>query len=526
MAVIKLNSRINENGYEIIGRSSTKAPTGSGMLETTSNSGSSTAGVALFRIQAKLQKQIHAVPSGSQLILEAKNWRFYASDAIAPAELMKLKKEVIAYNQFAAPVADSTGIVHITKGHATGDGSPNYKYHAEWSFGDETTYSFEATTTVGLTQFKSMLSSFRPVINLLDQADVVLLPTTQIIRVQEGKRDFLLSNENKKVPIAASVRKIKGVLYIPLKDVVRAIQGNMQYVTQKNGSFMYLSQRNNMKPTKLNLKTGTVYRNEKKLATYSLVTDHGTLMVPVTALSKLLDVQADKINTENKTMNMTYTSWYTSNTMSSESADAQYQVKVFSLVGPSFEYNNTALGSSNAWEYAGSKPPKGYSPLKYEVSTVHIPLVPGSQNRVELQTNDGQMKIVQSVNSTIDPNQVPFQLNPLPYLDGLNMNVQLVSDAERAWKGGYAEAVKDVMIRGDLKGSSMNSLRLNYKYVDKNGKVSTSNLVNIAATDQQFSYTLKPEKGKGTYIVSLVSPPKSYPLADQVTIVTFMVVFK
>ena len=100
------------------------------------------------------------------------------------------------------------------------------------------------------------------------------------------------------------------------------------------------------------------------------------------------------------------------------------------------------------------------------------------------------------------------------------MKVKLASSNGKAWAGGYAETFDavDITSEADFAALKFDSLKVGYRI-----GTTKSGIVSVPVKDGKFAYRLKPNKGPGTYVVTLYAP-RDYPLADLPPIVSFIVV--
>ncbi len=523
-------SRLTSDGYEILGYRTPELQAVKDALPVPAAQAASAkelqAPHVLFRLKAgqagsaKLQ-----IPSTASLLLNKDGWDYYTegeasgqtSQGSSNPQANPLYQMFSGLAKSGAPVAGSKGTVLIT-----GQGTSNVTYAASWTVDGSTFYSF-VLTGAAQSDFTSMLTSFRPVINLLDYASVILLPVDKQLNLQIGRDHMFMPYENRFIQLAHKPVVYNGSVFLPLRDIVHVIGGEIQYVS--NEGAVYLSQNGWHNELKLNLKTGEVDRSGKKIATLPIRVEAGTTLVPLRFMTEQFGLPID-YNAALKQITVHDRHWAGNYRLLQTSDQADYPVSVLSVGGPSFTYSNSRYsrdGSWNGWSYVQHKPPVGYNSLKYNVADISIALLPGDNELVlqDLQTKQVIMNV--PIKADLSPNQIPFRYSGIPYYDGLKTELKLQSSDGIAWPAGYAETNESgyVTIQGKLNGLYFDSLRLSY-HVDK----VDSKTVTVPVKDGAFSYRFKPEKGPGTYYITLYNPPNSLPKTDMAAIVTFVIVVK
>lgn len=477
----------------------------------------------LFRLTGTKQPVNANQSEQKSLIYQKGNWSFYAEPSMTAEDKNRLNLIYSKLVQYSDPVADSSGEVYVTAAGAQGKGKTgSYAYSAVWSQ-DSSQYSLQATSLLSLNDFNSLLTSFRPVINLLESADAVILPQTTDIRVQSGKAELFLPQQNKVLKTATTSQIVKGAVYVPLKEVMAAMEGKAQAVQSQK--MVYISRQKSSKLWKLDPSSGNVYSGDKKIANYHIIEDHGALLVPTKFLNDLFGVQVTP-NTADKTYTLSSSSWFIEQKLPDTSPVVDYNLRVMNLVSPSFQYQNAVLGTESGFSYSLLPPPKGYISQKYSIAEISMQVIPGT-NVVELKDSKTLDTLVkQKVTGMMDPGDVPFRYSGYPGYDGLKLNLSLITDGAKAWKGGFAEASRAAELQGKFLEQGFDSLRLDYTYITPDSKQTESETVTIPVKNKSFSYNLKPEKGLGTYIVTLYNPSHSLPKVDKAGIVSYTVVFK
>ncbi|AJY74414.1 copper amine oxidase N-terminal domain-containing protein [Paenibacillus beijingensis] len=524
-----LKSRLRMDGYEVYGYKSDRPPSAQSSLPSASaaetdadfDSGAFLFKISVGNISAESVSDIGSNFTSSRstiLLYEKDRWKFEADKAAAmdDSEKKQLEDAFVRAARFSVPFADAKGFVRVT-GSGTGR-----TYTAYWTFDGKTGYTFESRSS--LEDFISVLYSFRPVINLLDAADVVLLPLETRLDLQVGRNEAFEPRENKFITLSRKPAIIGGSVYLPLKDIVQVIQGHIQYVPQEHA--VYLSENGYYNELKLNLQTGGVYRKGTKIGTVPVRTVDGTTLVPLRFLTEQFGLKLD-YNPISKTVSIHYNSWFTNSRALEQADKADYSVTVLSTAGPSFLYENSRLGSENGWSYIQNKPPQGYNTLKYTVYVVRIPLLPGDNEFVYRDALS--RRVINSIpfKANLSDADIPFRYSGYPAFDGLDLNLKLISSDGKAWPAGYAETSSYADIIGIMEPETFKytSLRITYRKV---GGTETKPLSFPVAKDGSFSFRFKPEDDPGTYtyIVTLYNPPRTIVKADRAAIVSFYVTVK
>ncbi|MDQ0195417.1 stalk domain-containing protein [Paenibacillus wynnii] len=509
-----ISSKLLEDGYKIEVFKSTLLPSKNSTLPSTSNTPSTPPDSkhALFQISAGNAQTM----ATSDIFLHQKDkWSFYADQAAGGkvTQKQKLTKAFTNATKFSIPFPGTDGIVTVT-----GSGADR-AYSAYWTFDHKVGYTFESRTS--LSDFISMLYSFRPVINLLKSADVVLLPIEDELTLGIGRSQAFQSRENEFISLSTSPTVIDGSVYLPLKDIVQFIKGQMQYVAQENA--VYFSENGYYNTLRLQLKTGEVYRKNTKIAQISVKKKSGSTLVPLSFLRDQFGLKLS-YNATSKKVTLLYKSWFTNSRIPEKAVKAEATLNVLTTVGPSFNYENSRLGSSGSWGYIEHKPPQGYNGSKYTIEQVTIPLLPGSNEFVYRDNSNGRVINSIPITADISPADIPFNYSGYVLYESLQMKLKLTSKDGQAWPAGYAESSSYVDINGSIQSGGFNfpSLRLTYR---KTGSIE-SKPVSFPITKDGFSYRFKPSEGPGTYLVTLYNPPGSIPKADLAAIVTFTVVIQ
>ncbi|MFD1775391.1 stalk domain-containing protein [Paenibacillus rhizophilus] len=506
-----ISSRLTQEGYAIQLFTTDKVLAAASSLPGTASPARKPGDVLMEASAGAAQSSF---PHGDTLLLAKNGWAMYADSAAAGTENRK-RQLVQAFSQaakFATPLsADSKGIINVS-----GTGS-SAVYSAYWSYGGKTGYTLVSHTT--LTDFVSVLYSFRPVINLLNQADVVLLPLGMELNWQLGRTSAFLPRENKRIVLSSAPILVSGNPYFPLKDAIAFIQGHMQTVPSENA--VYFSENGYYNQLKLNLKTGQVFKGSQKIATIKVRRQNGVTLLPLNFLHEYLGLTFS-YNSAAKAGKIQYSTWFTNN-RPLKGSSATLSVSV--LGTGNFSYESSRIGSFGSYSYQQSKPPQGYNGRKYSIYQVSIPLLPGENEFVYRDSITGRIINSIPVNSALTAADIPFRYSGLPYYDSLTLNPKLTSSDGTDWPAGYAETSSYVDLSGVIQGSGkgISSLRLTLRPV--NGRESKAVSFPVAK-DGHFSYRIKPDKGKGSYTVTLYNPPRSVPLADLAAIVSFTIVVK
>jgi hypothetical protein len=508
-----LKSKLTNDGYEVSAYKTDQLPSVESSLPSSSVQDPDPK-LVLFKIKAETYT---ATDNGGILLHQKDNWKFYADQAAAgnQTEKERLIRTFNDASKFSVPIAGASGVVM-----ASGAGE-NRTYSAYWTFDGKVGYSFESRTPIS--DFISVLYSFRPVINLLDVADIVLLPIETQFDLQVGRKEAFEPRENKFIALSSKPAVIGGSVYLPVADIVRIIQGQMQYVPKEHA--VYLSENGYYNLLKLNLQTGEVYKKNAKIAKVPVHVEEGRTLVPLKFLTEQFGMKLDYDQTS-KTVSIYYSRWFTNNRVPEKAVKADYPFTVFSTGGPSFRYENSRIGSGGGWSFVHTKPPQGYNGIKYNVYKVGIPLLPGSN---ELVYSDAlTRRVINSIPITADlsPADIPFRYAGSIFYESLKMDLKLIASDGKAWPSGYVETASFSDITGVIQSGGFNysTLRLTYRQADGAESKPISFQV---AKDGSFSYRFRPEQGgQGTYIVTLYNPPGSLPKGDLAAIVTFVIVVK
>lgn len=507
-----IKSKLLADGYKIDVYKVTQPPSEENTLPSASTIPTDSK-TALFEITAG---NAYTLNTAEILLHQQENWEFYADLAAAGNETQKkqLSKAFVNASQFSIPFTGADGIVTVT-----GAGKDR-TYSAYWTYDHKIGYTFESRTS--LTDFISMLYSFRPVINLLESADVVLLPLNNELTLGLGRTQAFQSRQNKFIKLSTPPSIINGSVYLPLKDIVHFINGHMQYVAKENA--IYFSENGYSNLLKIHLNTGEVYRKDTKITKISVKKINGATLVPLSFLRDQFGLKLS-YNVSSKKVTLLYSSWFTNSRIPKKALKAEVTLKVLSPLGPPFTYENSRTGSSGSWAYIGSKPPQGYNSSKYALNELTLPLLPGFNEFVYHDISNGRIINSIPITADISPADIPFVYGGHVLYDSLQMNLKLTSSDGKAWPAGYAETPSYVDLTGAFTsdGPNYTSLRVTYRKV--NGKDSRPVSFPVAA-DGSFSYRFKTTEGPGTYLVTLYNPPKAIPKADLAAIVTFTVVIK
>lgn len=506
-----ITSSLLMDGYQIDVHKSTQLPSAGSTLPSSTTSPKS--GPLLFSLSAgKASTQ----GTGTILLQQKGGWNFYADPAAAGKETDKqqLVQAFAGATKFSIPFTDAKGTVQVT-----GSGTDRV-YSAYWTYDNKIGYTFESRTS--LADFISLLYSFRPVINLLDSADVILLPLENEWLMGIGRTSAFHSKMNQTTTLSSAPAIIKGSVYLPLKNIVQFIQGNMQYVPAENA--IHFSENGYVNPLKLNLKTGAVYSQSKKVATISVQNKGGTVLVPLSFLRDQFGLKLS-YNSSTKKVLLQYSSWFANYRVQEQATKAEATLTVLSQGGPPFVYENSRLGSTGSWSYLGTKPPQGYNSLKYTLYEVTIPLLPGANAFV--YRDHAKKTVIDSIPIPADlsPADIPFARSGYMLYDSLKMDLKLTSNDGKVWPSGYAEASSYVDLSGTILPGSPDFAALRLTYHKVNG-VESAPVSFPVADNGSFAYRFKPDKGPGTYVVTVYNPPKSLPKGDLAGIVSFVVEIK
>ncbi|WP_164545467.1 copper amine oxidase N-terminal domain-containing protein [Paenibacillus albus] len=513
-----MQSQLTADGYTLIASRSAK-PVEVKLLRAGAEAGvQPKTGDVLYRLAAgKASEAGLAVPASAKQLAgsDAAGWKFYGAGADAGLE-KQLSSKFAAMIKPGAPVDGSSGTVLVT---SSADG--NVTYSASWTNDGSTYYSFVSYGS--LDDFASMLTSFRPVLNLLDAADIVLLPVDMQLNLQAGRSEMFKPFENKFVPLAQAPLVKNGTAYLPLRDIANIIGGQIQYVAEEDGAAVYVSQNGWQNELKLKLRNGEVFRKQEKVATVPLVVKDGTTLVPLRFMTEQFGLPVN-YDAAAKSIAVHYSHWATNSIVPPVSSTADYNTSVLSIGGPPFTYYNERLGPGTGWSYEQQKPPVGYNSLKYQLYKVGIHLVPGDNAFVmrDMQTK----RVINSIplQTTIKAADVPFRTDGSVFTDHVKIETKLTSSNGKVWPSGYAEISSGASLdiaAGEFKGTGFGSVQIGYRV----GSIE-SKLTSIPVKDGKFSYQLNPNKGPGTYEVTVYSPPGSVPGFSNSwsTLVSFVVV--
>lgn len=448
-------------------------------------------------------------------LFQKENWTFTADQsAIGNKADKDLLTKTFVDKTNTVPIPGTTGFVT-----ATGAGEDRI-YSAQWTFDGKVEYSFESRTSIA--DFISVLYSFRPVINLLTVADIVLMPYETRFELQVGRQEAFVPRENKFVALSAKPVMIDGSVYLPITDIVRMIQGSIQYVEQEHS--VYLDKNGYADELKLKIKTGEVYRNTEKIAEVPIHVVNGRTLVPLGFLVRQFGLELD-YDPSSKVVSVKYSRWFTNHHIPEKAAKVDYSFTVFSTHGPSFRYENSRVGSTGSWTYVFHTTPQGYNGLKYTIYETSIPLLPGSNELVYSDILSGRVINTIPIEANLLPADIPYRYSGNVFYDALKMDLKLSASNGKVWPAGYVETNSFADITGAIlsKGYNYSSLRLTYRQADRAESKPISFTV---ADDGSFNYRFKPEQGPGTYFVTLYNPPGSIAKYDLAAIVTFVVVVK
>ncbi len=507
-----LKSKLTTNGYEVSAYKTNQLPGKDSSLPSAAVQEPDPK-MVLMKMKAEAYR---AADNKGTLLYQKDNWMFYTDQAAIgnQAEKERLIQIFREAAKYSAPISGAAGVVKVT---GAGD---NRSYSAYWTFDGKVGYSFESRAPIS--DFISVLYSFRPVINLLNVADIVLLPIESQYDLQVGRKEAFEPITNNFITLSSKPVVIGGSVYLPVADVVKIIQGQMQYVPQENA--VYLSESGYYNQLKLNLKTGEVNKKKALIAKVPVYVADSRVLVPLKFFTEQFGMQM-KYDPFSKTVSILHSSWFTNSRIPKHAVTADYPFTVFSTGGPSFLYENSRIGAGGDWSFVHNQPPQGYNGLKYNVYQVSIPVLPGANELVYRDATSG--RIINSIPLTADlqPKDIPFRYSSYPAYDSMKMDLKLAAGDGTAWPSGYVETTSFADITGIIKSEGFNYSSLRLTYRQANGVESKPISFNVAE-DGSFSYRFKPEQGQGTYIVSLYNPPGSLTKGDLAAIVTFVVVVK
>lgn len=497
-----MQSQLIKDGYKLMAyRSEKPVPADAMLIDADGAAGvRPAASDVLYRLAAGNAAEAGlAVPARAKELASSSEagWKFWG-DGLDAALAKRLSDKFAAMVKPGAPVNGATGMV-LASGMADGG---KVTYSASWTNDGSTYYSFFSYGS--LEDFVSMLTSFRPVLNLLDSADIVLLPVDMQLDLQPGNGKMFVPYENRFITLDQAPLVKNGEAFLPLRDIATIIGGQIQYVP---GGAVYVSQNGWLNELKLQLRTGEVFRGQAKIATVPLVVKDGRTLVPLRFMSEQFGLPVT-YDAATKIITARYTHWATNSVVPKVSDKADYNTKVLSIGGPPFTYYNERLGPGAGWSYEGHRPPLGYNSLKYQIYGVGVKLLPGENAFV---MRDMQTKcVIDSIplKTTLTAADIPFRMASSVMNDNLQMDMKLTSSNGKTWPGGYAE-ISDgasVDISGEFKSPGYSSVQIGYHI----GSVE-SRRVDVPVKDGKFTYRLMPNKGPGTYEVTIYSPPGSVP---------------
>lgn len=504
-----ITSKLTTDGYKIQLYKSGLKP----------SSASSLPGATAFRASGDTLLETSAsaysgtMPQGSVKLLTKNGWTVYADEAAAgnSSSKQKLAQFWTQAFKFATPLSnDVTGVIQIS-----GSGAKAV-YSAYWTFDQATGYTLSARTS--LRDFLSVLTSYRPVINLLAEADVVLLPDENELAFRPGTAAALRKRENEQIKLSAAPIMSGSVPYFPLKDAVSFIQGQMQSVPSEHS--VYFAENGYLNESRLDVRTGAVYRKNEKVDSIKVLRSGGTILVPLSFLQRQYKV-AYSYDPASNSGTLRYSSWYT-NYKQPEVTGSSLQVTMFGIGG--FSYENSRFGPFDSYSYETTRPPQGYNSLKYGIYKVSIPLLPGNNEFVYRDAITG--RIINSIPTRADlqPADIDFRYSGSPSFDGWKLDLSLVTADGTVWPAGYAETDSYADLRGTLTNAANGVTGLYLTTRPAGGRESKAVSAPLAK-DGSFSIRIKPEQGPGTYIVTLSSPPTAGFNAKE-PIVSFTVVVK
>ncbi|QWU17072.1 hypothetical protein SAMN04487895_11323 [Paenibacillus sophorae] len=506
-----ISSRLTKEGYAIQLYKTDKAPSAASTLPGAASPVRNSRDVLIETSAGAAQSSF---PHGDTVLLAKNGWTIYA-DSSAAFTASRKRQLIQAFSQaakFATPLsADAKGIVNVS---GTGNSAV---YSAYWSFDSKTGYKLVSHTS--LADFLSVLYSFRPVINLLGQADVVLLPMDSELNWRISSTTVFHPRENKRTTLSSAPLLIDGNPYFPLKDAIAFIKGNMQTVPAENA--IYFSESGYYNLLKLHLKTGQVYKGNQKVATIKVRKANGVTLVPLRFLHEQLGL-VFSYSSAAKTGKIQHTGWFTNNRALQASGDT-LTLSVFGV--GNFSYESSRFGSFGSYSYEQSKPPQGYNGRKYAMYRVSIPLLPGDNEFVYRDSITGRVINTIPVGSALTAADISFRYSGNPSYDSLAMALKLTSSDGTSWPAGYAETSSYADLSGAITagGNGFSSLRLTLRPAHERESKAVSIPV---AKDGSFTYRIKPEQGKGTYTATLYNPPESLPFDDFAAIVSFTLVVK
>ncbi|MBY9081556.1 hypothetical protein KIH86_26170 [Paenibacillus sp. HN-1] len=502
-------SKLTSDGYEIQLFKSGVKP----------SSASTLPGASAFRASGDTLLETSAspysgvMPRGSVKLLTKNGWTVYADEAAAGTSSSK-QKLVQFWSQafkFATPLSkDVTGTILIS-----GSGVKAV-YSAYWTFDQATGYTLSARTS--LSDFLSVLTSCRPVINLLDQADVVLIPYEDELAFRLGTSSALNKRENEKVKLSAAPLVSGSVPYFPLKDAVTFIHGEMQSVPSEHS--VYFSENGYVNESKLDVKTGAVYRKNEKVDSIKILRSGGTILVPLSFLQRQFKISYS-FDAASGSGALRYSNWFT-NYKQPTVTGSSLQVTLLGTGG--FSYENSRFGAFDSYSYESTSPPQGYNGLKYALYKVSIPLLPGDNEFVYRDAITGRIINSIPIQADLKAADIDFRYTGSPSFDGWKLDLSLVTPDGTVWPAGYAETESYAELRGTLTNAASGVTGLLLTTRPAGGRESKAVSAPLAK-DGSFSARIKPEEGTGTYIVTLYSPYWANINAKE-PIVSFTVVVK
>ncbi|MEX1028850.1 MAG: copper amine oxidase N-terminal domain-containing protein [Paenibacillaceae bacterium] len=507
-----LQSKLLSDGYEIYAYKTEQLPPDGSDLPSALEQELDPS-VVLFKIKA----EAYNAPDKSGIALyEKDNWTFIADQPAAGTipEKEQLTRIFTDTTKFSAPIPGAEGVVSVT-----GSGV-NRKYTAYWTFDEKVSYSFESKSSIN--DFKSVLYSFRPVINLLDVVDIVLLPYETQINLQVDRKEAFLPTENMFYTLSSKPIMIEDSVFLPVVDIVWLTQGHMHYVQEEHA--VYLSQNGFYNELKLDIRTGVVSKKNVRIAKVPIHVVEGRTLVPIRFLTEQFGLNLD-YDQASRTVSINYSKWFTNYRTFEQAITADYPFTIFSIGGPSFHYENSRIGSGGAWSYENTRPPQGYNGLKYTIYKVSIPILPGDNEIIYRDASTDRIIATFPISADLSPADIPFRYSGSPVYDTLKMDIKLKASDGEIWPSGYVETDSYADINGAIQSEGFNyeSLRVTYRQAD--GVDSKLESFQVSE-DGKFSYRFKPIQGPGTYFVTLYNPPSSIGIFDIASIVTFVVIVK
>ncbi|QHW31647.1 copper amine oxidase N-terminal domain-containing protein [Paenibacillus rhizovicinus] len=502
-----LKSALSGDGYAVTAFRTAKLQPVSETLPSAGGKSGVDPAAVLYELKAGTAAEAGlAVPQTAKRLLGADGWTYWA-DGASDTAAAALTAKFAAMSKPGSPVNGATGTVL-----AASAGSKTV-YSASWTIDGSVYYSFVSYGS--LADFTAMLTSFRPVTNLLASADVVLLPKEMQLNMQIGRGRLYEPYENRFAELAKAPAVYNGSVYLPLRDIATVIGGKIRYIGKEGA--VYVSRDGDEDELKLDLRTGTVARGQEKLGAIKPIVKDGTTLVPLRFMTDQFRLAAD-YDAASKGVTVHANQWALKDALPRTSSAADLAVKVFTIGGPPFLYDNEKVAINTSHGYTNLKPPQGYNGLKYVIYEVHVPLIPGENELVLRDMANNRVLTGIPIRSTVKPEDIPFRYGGLVWFDGMDLKLKLTSTDGKAWPAGYAETSGAITIASDadFKALNFNSLQAGYQIGTFKSKI-----VSAPLQDGKLSYRLLLDKGPGTYEVTLYSP---FANMDSVQVVSFIVV--